>query len=228
MKRTGIAAVLMTIMFVSATAFAAGTETQQSTDQSQTVPGIQSQEAAPGAQDQTMSKEMSKDQTMSMRSEYKASEILDKNLVNAQGDDLGKVEDLIVGQNGEISHLIISRGGVLGMGEDLIPIPWSSAQANFQDDKLMVNLDKAKLEQAPSFKADNWDEFFSPGYQENVRAFYGEEGAAGTQPSLESTPGSQLPGTETTPGATGSDSGSSGAATSPESGTQPETAPKTQ
>ncbi|RJQ48424.1 MAG: PRC-barrel domain containing protein [Desulfobacteraceae bacterium] len=161
-----------------------------------------------------------KDQTMSMRSGAKASEILDKSIVNAQGEELGQVEDLIVSSNGEISHLIISKGGVLGVGEDLIPIPWSTAQASFQDDKLVVNLEKEKLDQAPSFKSDSWDEFFSPGYQENVRSYYGEEGAAGAQPGMDTTPGTQLPGAETAPGAQPS--------TEPSPGTQqPETTPKT-
>lgn len=113
----------------------------------------------------------------------KASEILGKNLVNHQDEELGEVQDLIVGENGKISHLIISRGGVLGLGEDLIPIPWSAARANFQGDKIVLNINKEKLQQAPSFQAGNWEEFFSEGRQEEIRGYYGESENYGTEKS---------------------------------------------
>ncbi len=155
MKKIGIAAIIMMAFFISVSVYAAGTETQHSMNQGRAM-----------------------SDSGGISHMLQASKIIDKDVVNSQGEELGEVKDLIFSQNGEISHLVISRDGVLGLGGELVPIPWSMAQANFQDDKLVLNLDRAKLDNAPSFKSDQWDEFFSSDYQNEVRAYYGEGGPA--------------------------------------------------
>jgi sporulation protein YlmC with PRC-barrel domain len=159
MKRIGTLTVIMMVFFIAASVFAAGTGTKTSAQKDQPMQG----------QDQPMQGKMGTDMGM-----IQASNLMDKNITNNQGEELGEVKDFIIGKDGKISHLVISRGGVLGVGEDLIPIPWSAAQVYFQQDQLIVNVPKARLEQAPSFSS--WDEFFSPGHQEEVRGYYGEEG----------------------------------------------------
>jgi sporulation protein YlmC with PRC-barrel domain len=163
MKRFGIASVLIIMFFMAANVLATDSATQKSSYQQRVMSGG---EGMP----------------MDM---VKVSDILDKDLVNAQGEELGEVKDLIFDKNGEVGYLIISRGGVLGVGDDLVPIPWSAARVNFQDDKLVVNIDKAKLDQAPTFKSDNWNDFFSSGRQDEVRGYYGTQGSHGMRPGTE-------------------------------------------
>jgi hypothetical protein len=79
----------------------------------------------------------------------KASDILGKTIANAQKEELGEGNDLIVDRNGEISYPIVSRGGLLGMGDELVPIPWSSAGANFRGDKRFVNIGSFSICNSP-------------------------------------------------------------------------------
>jgi sporulation protein YlmC with PRC-barrel domain len=157
MKRIGIASILMMVMLIMANVVAAGSAAQKTSSQGKAMPGSSG-----------MSMEM-----------VKATEIIDINIVNPKGEELGEVKDLVFSKDGQISYLIVSRGGVFGMGEDLVPIPWSAAHANFRDDKLVVNIDKERLDQAPRFKSDDWDEFYSNRHQDEVRGYYGE-GTTGT------------------------------------------------
>ena len=59
----------------------------------------------------------------------KASESIGLDVVNMQNEDLGQVNDLIVGPDGErISHLLVSEGGVLGIGATLRAVPLEAAE----------------------------------------------------------------------------------------------------
>ena len=45
---------------------------------------------------------------------------------NAAGEDLGKIEDLVLDEtSGRILYGILSSGGFLGMGNRLVAIPWN-------------------------------------------------------------------------------------------------------
>lgn len=51
-----------------------------------------------------------------------ASELMDMNLYNARGDELGDVERVVVGTRGD-HHIVIGAGGFLGIGERDVAIP---------------------------------------------------------------------------------------------------------
>jgi len=54
-----------------------------------------------------------------------ATKIRAAKLSNAQDENLGKVEDLLLDRVHRVAFAIVGRGGVLGVGENSIPIPWS-------------------------------------------------------------------------------------------------------
>ena len=48
-------------------------------------------------------------------------------VVNAAGDDLGKIEDFMFDlDNGRVGYVVISFGGFLGLGDKLFAIPWQA------------------------------------------------------------------------------------------------------
>jgi hypothetical protein len=59
----------------------------------------------------------------------------------------------------------------MGMGEDLIPIPWDSVQQTGGEEALTVDLDQNKLDNAPTFSEND---FQQPGWDSEVRGYYGE------------------------------------------------------
>ena len=80
-------------------------------------------------------------------------------VVNAQGEKLGRIEDLMINPNsGRIIYAVLSFGGFLGMGDKYFAIPWEQIcidnRWNYQDiyrQKLVVNIAKEVLEKAPGF-----------------------------------------------------------------------------
>ncbi len=104
----------------------------------------------------------------------RAGEIIGKTVRNQQGEDLGELKDVVFDNQGNISYIVLSKGGMLGMGGDLTPIPWQAANASVQEDSLVLGMDKQRIDDAPSFKEDEWNNFTERQFQQEVRGYYGE------------------------------------------------------
>ncbi len=125
---------------------------------------------------------------------YKASDLMGKTITTQQGEEIGNINDLLVGQNGEVQYIILSRGEVLGMGGELVPVPWQAANLQMQQDQLVSSLDKEKIDNAPSFKSDQWASFTEPGYEQEVHSYYGtqqQQQAPETQQEMKQDSGKQ-------------------------------------
>jgi sporulation protein YlmC with PRC-barrel domain len=121
----------------------------------------------------------------------RASELMDKKVQNQQGQDLGQVEDLVIGQDGRISYIIISQGGVMGIGDKLIPIPFENAQLSSQQDSVILsNIDKQTLENAPTISQGDWQMLTDPGFERELFSYYGQQSGEGQlQPGMRMRPG---------------------------------------
>lgn len=56
---------------------------------------------------------------------YRASQLIHRPITNDQGQEIGKIDDLIVGRD-KVLFAIIGVGGFLGLGEHLIAVPYNS------------------------------------------------------------------------------------------------------
>ena len=55
--------------------------------------------------------------------------VIGSKVVNAQNEDIGKIEDLVLDAGaGRIAYAVLSFGGFLGMGEKYFAIPWNAFQ----------------------------------------------------------------------------------------------------
>lgn len=115
-----------------------------------------------------------------MRDANKVSDITGATVMNRQGEDLGTVHDLIVSEDGRVKYMILSHGGVLGVGDKLIPVPWRAVSAGTKENTFLIDMDKDKLANAPSFDRNNWPNFADPGYGERVFSYYGLSSTRGT------------------------------------------------
>jgi sporulation protein YlmC with PRC-barrel domain len=125
------------------------------------------------------------------------SELMDKKVKNQQGEDLGQIEDLVVAEDGRISYIILSQGGVMGIGDKLVPVPFKNAQFDQQQDEVILsNVDKQKLENAPTISQGDWQRLSDPGFERELFSYYGEQsGQETTQPGMSSgAAGSSRPG----------------------------------
>lgn len=92
-----------------------------------------------------------------IRRGVRADSLMGVEVRNTQDRYLGSVGDMIFNpENGEIAYLTIERGGFLGIGSESVPIPWDTLSATPGLNTLVVNIDEAALENAPSLDNDTW------------------------------------------------------------------------
>lgn len=92
---------------------------------------------------------------------------------NRSGERLGSVHNFMVDKlSGHVSYAVLSFGGFLGMGENYYPLPWDALDYDTSMGGYVVDINKERLENAPSYAADEspWSE---PNYGQRVQDFYG-------------------------------------------------------
>ena len=88
---------------------------------------------------------------------YRASELIGKDVKNPQGEQLGEIEDLVVHMTtGDVRYAILSLGGFLGVGDDLYAVPEKTLKSGADRDHLVLDMDKARIQQQKSFPWDKW------------------------------------------------------------------------
>src|SRR5262245_25515505 len=76
----------------------------------------------------------------------------------ADGKDVGEIEQLVVNQmDGKVTHAIIGKGGVAGIGETKVVVPWSEVKTRWDRDKLVASVDSMALDRAPKHEARESD-----------------------------------------------------------------------
>lgn len=103
-----------------------------------------------------------------------ATTIIGDRVRNEKGEDLGKIEELMIDlQSGCISYAVLSFGSVLGMGGKLFAIPFEALQLRAEEHKFVLNVDRQKLENAPGFDKDNWPESADDTWLNEVYNYWG-------------------------------------------------------
>ncbi|MGY9057344.1 MAG: PRC-barrel domain-containing protein [Alphaproteobacteria bacterium] len=101
------------------------------------------------------------------------SSITSDSVKNAQGEDLGKIEDMMVNmESGEIEYVVVSFGGFLGIGDKYFAVPFSQLNADFADKCMVLNVDKERLKDAPGFDKDNWPNFADQSFRSSISDYY--------------------------------------------------------
>ncbi|CAH1386944.1 PRC-barrel domain-containing protein [Candidatus Nitrotoga sp. M5] len=102
-----------------------------------------------------------------------ATSIIGDNVRNGAGEDLGKIEDLMVCTvNGSVKYAVLSFGGFLGMGDKLFAVPLETLTLNTAEKCFVMNVTKERLENAPGFDKDNWPDTASVEWQESISNYY--------------------------------------------------------
>lgn len=105
-------------------------------------------------------KQTSKMEQQQSGSSQSAKELMGMNVVSQQGEEVGEIQDIRLDtQSGRISYIILSRGGVLGIGDEGIAVPMEALQFNPGSDQVTLNAEQSKLDNAPT-QANKSDEEF--------------------------------------------------------------------
>lgn len=105
-----------------------------------------------------------------------ASTISGDDVKNAQGEDLGKIKDLMLNtESGDIEYAVLAFGGFLNLGDKFFAIPWEALTLDTEEECFILNVDKEKLEDAPGFDKDHWPNMADPQFREKIYSHYGLE-----------------------------------------------------
>jgi len=94
-------------------------------------------------------------------------------VVNPSGENLGKLEEIMLDtDSGRIGYAVLSFGGFLGMGDKLFAIPWDQFNVDTAKERLVLNIPKDQLENAPGFDKNNWPNMADRTWGESIHSHY--------------------------------------------------------
>jgi sporulation protein YlmC with PRC-barrel domain len=115
--------------------------------------------------------------TLAMR-DMRATKLIGSDVRNAQGENLGEVKDLIIDvANDKVFYAVLSFGGFLGMGDKLFAIPVAVFRQFGNGDKVLLDIDNARLKGAPGFDSKAFPDFDTPKYRTDVDVYFGPNAA---------------------------------------------------
>jgi len=92
---------------------------------------------------------------------------------DASGEKIGSIHRLMIDKlSGKVDYAVMSFGGFLGIGDRYHPLPWSMLTYDEGLEGYVVNLNREKLENAPSYAEDElqWND---PRFGTGVTDYYG-------------------------------------------------------
>ena len=93
---------------------------------------------------------------------------------NPQGEDLGKIEDLVFDLGaGRIAYAVLSLGGFLGLGDKHVAIPWDALRVAPHEHRAILDMPKERLENAPGFDRGTRPATVDREWLRSVYAHYG-------------------------------------------------------
>lgn len=122
-------------------------------------------------------------QAVAVLDKRRASTIIGKNVSGQDGATIGEVKDLILDEQGKVTHAVISHGGTAGINARQVAIPWDSVVGMVRNDRIVI--DRAQLQSAPAlpeapsdFTSRDWSREFDR-YWQRLRSAVTDEKPAG-------------------------------------------------
>ncbi len=80
--------------------------------------------------------------------------ILGKNVRSRNGEDMGRIVDVIVNRDGQVRAAVLDFGGFLGVGSRKVAVDWSALrfEPSGKPDRISVDLSRNSVRLAPEYK----------------------------------------------------------------------------
>jgi len=93
---------------------------------------------------------------------------------NRRGEHLGSVYNLMIDKySGQVAYAVMSFGGFLGIGESYHPLPWRTLTYDTRKGGYVVDIDRTRLETAPSYTSSTVPNWSDRAYGHRVDDYYG-------------------------------------------------------
>jgi sporulation protein YlmC with PRC-barrel domain len=113
--------------------------------------------------------------------QHRASKIIGMDVVNRQGEKVGDIHDIVLDQQGNVSHAVVSTGGFLGIGERLHAVPWNSLDRDAEGQKIVLDVDRDRLRNAPGFDRNNWPNLTDQQWRQDNQRYFPQAGTGATR-----------------------------------------------
>lgn len=86
--------------------------------------------------------------------EVKGARLIGADLVNSTNDKLGDVDEVLVTTDGRVNAVVVAMGGVMGLGERKVVVPWERLRFSSQGSDLVVKTDVSRetLDAMPEYR----------------------------------------------------------------------------
>jgi len=103
-----------------------------------------------------------------------SSTITGQKVTNMKDENIGDIQDLMIDpKESEVMYAVLSFGGFLGIGSKYFAVPMEALQFSDDGKTVKMDVDKEKLENAPSFDKDNWPRTADSEFLNTVYGHYG-------------------------------------------------------
>ena len=114
-----------------------------------------------------------------------ADTLIGDSVVNGKEEDLGDIKEIMLDMHtGQVAYAVLSFGGFLGIGEKLFAVPWSALHLDTVNERFVLNIDKARLKNAPGFDPGAWPDMSDVTWAKQIHSFYGTDPQQSTVPSM--------------------------------------------
>lgn len=105
-----------------------------------------------------------------------ASTLIHDKVVNLSGEDIGRIEELMVDvTTGRIAYAVLSFGGFMGIGNKLFALPWSALTVDEAKKRFVVNVTRDALDNMAGFDKDHWPDLNDLEYATGVYRQWGAQ-----------------------------------------------------
>lgn len=102
-----------------------------------------------------------------------ADALIGKDVYNYDDEHIGDVKEIMLNSaTGEIAYVVLSFGGIFGLGEKLFAVPWKALTLDTANQTLILNECKERLEKAPGFDKNSWPNMAEINWVNKVHTFY--------------------------------------------------------
>jgi sporulation protein YlmC with PRC-barrel domain len=113
-------------------------------------------------------------------SEMRATDLLERKVVNRQGEALGELRELMIDmRTGRLHYAVLELGGTLGINEKLIPYPVSALSPGQNGETVILDVQPEALADAAGFERDRWPAWNDPVWDKAERPRSGSSSSAG-------------------------------------------------
>jgi len=107
---------------------------------------------------------------------FRSSKLVGMGVKNSKGEDLGKIEDLVIDERGHVRYAAISFGGFLGFNNKYFAVPWRALKVKHDTASnshfVELNVTKEYLDAAQGFPSDKWPDFADPEMNKKIDAYW--------------------------------------------------------